>query len=202
MFFVVSGRLGRPYLTSEQVQALAADGHEIGGHTCTHGHLPNMSLIDQEDEIGLDREMLQGLGLEPVSFAYPFGEWSPETAVLAQGAGYTSARIVGGINPGDRSDLPAAIPLPVPDTQRYALPTPGSVRRHTTIDDLRQQVDAAHRVGGNLQLVFHHVNETEPVYGIAPGLFVAFLDWLVVEQIRVAPTRDVMAIAHAEGSEK
>lgn len=199
VFFIISGRLGKlGYMTSRQVRDLHDAGHEIGGHSCTHAHLPRLSPVGQEDEIGLDLESLQSLGVDPVSFAYPFGEWDDGTAALVAAAGYTSARIVGGIaSTGQTSPLPSAISLPVPATQRYALPTPGSVRRHHTAGDLQRLVEAAEQAGGHLQLVFHHIDWTEPVYGFAPTQLAAFLRWLSsradTHGTRIALTRDVVA---------
>src|SRR5699024_10234192 len=50
--YVNSGRLGFPgYLTGAQVQDLAADGNEIGGHTVNHSDLTTLSSDDALREI-------------------------------------------------------------------------------------------------------------------------------------------------------
>jgi peptidoglycan/xylan/chitin deacetylase (PgdA/CDA1 family) len=199
VFFPITGRLGQPgYMTAEQVQQLHTEGHEIGGHTVHHLHLRDLSMAEAVEEIGQDRDALQALGVEPTSFAYPFGEWDDETAGLVEGAGYRSARIVGGISSsGLASPLPVAVALPIPDSQRFALPTPGSVRRHHTAADLQRLVEAAEDVCGHLQLVFHHIDLETPVYGFAPEEFEAFLRWLAPRALThdtvVRRTRDVIA---------
>jgi hypothetical protein len=200
VFFVITGRLGQPgYMTAEQVRQLHDEGHEIGGHTVNHLHLIQLSAEDQVREVRHNEEYLQVLlGIKPsvVSFAYPFGEWDPGVAKLVETVGYTSARIVGGIaSTGLVSPLPSAIGLPVPRTQRYVLPTPGSVRRHHKAADLQRLVETAEQVGGWLQLVFHRIDLVEPVYGFDPVEFEAFLAWLALREADgtvVRLTRDVV----------
>ena len=56
-FYVNSGLVGEPrYLGWDEVDALAADAHEIGGHTVSHPHLPEVPVEDARREIGADRE--------------------------------------------------------------------------------------------------------------------------------------------------
>src|SRR5436309_14532905 len=62
-FFVMSGYLGAPRrLSASQVQALAADGNEIGGHTIDHPHLLSLTPDEQAREICNDRAALLGDG--------------------------------------------------------------------------------------------------------------------------------------------
>src|SRR5262249_23787409 len=51
-FYIISGVLNdSPYMSTSQVQAIRAAGHEIGGHTITHQHLTQMSAAEQQHEI-------------------------------------------------------------------------------------------------------------------------------------------------------
>src|SRR5919107_81955 len=70
-FYVNSGRVGEPtYLSWDEVDALAADAHEIGGHTVSHPHLPEVPVEDARREIGADREALLARGYAVTTFAY------------------------------------------------------------------------------------------------------------------------------------
>src|SRR5688572_27029616 len=58
-FFVNSGRIGLPgYMTLAELQSLAADGHEIAGHTVSHLDLATADLAEQKRQICNDRVAL------------------------------------------------------------------------------------------------------------------------------------------------
>lgn len=100
-FFIPSGFLGAPMptsmgeqqvLTAEEVTALAAGGHEIGGHTRTHPRLTQLTPDEARAEIEDDRAALGRLLGSPVtSFAYPKGDHDAAMAALVRAAGYTLA---------------------------------------------------------------------------------------------------------------
>lgn len=70
-------------ITWRQVEALLQSGWEVGAHTLTHPRLTQ--LLAQEGaeavrgEIEKSNQMLRDrLGLEPIHFAYPSGDWNEE----------------------------------------------------------------------------------------------------------------------------
>jgi peptidoglycan/xylan/chitin deacetylase (PgdA/CDA1 family) len=69
--------LGR-YTTADEIQALAALGHEIACHTFTHLDCGRAGNADIEADIARNQAALQEMGL-PASqtFAYPYGDVSP-----------------------------------------------------------------------------------------------------------------------------
>jgi peptidoglycan/xylan/chitin deacetylase (PgdA/CDA1 family) len=69
--------LGR-YTTADDIQALAALGHEIACHTFTHLDCGRAGNADIEADIARNQAALQEMGL-PASqtFAYPYGDVSP-----------------------------------------------------------------------------------------------------------------------------
>ena len=110
---------GNPeYLTWSEVQIMAANGHEIGAHTRTHQSLSTLCGVTQpggtvktpcEDMNGnpttmddtLDLEIsgsksdLIAQGLNPLTLAYPYGDYgypSPAVGQAAQAAGYLGSR--------------------------------------------------------------------------------------------------------------
>ncbi|MGQ9778352.1 MAG: polysaccharide deacetylase family protein [Bacillota bacterium] len=91
--FMVTGRLGRPgYLTAAQLRRLAAEGWEIGAHTVTHPHLPDLDSQAASREIEGSRTALARILGRPVeSFAYPYGDLDPRIRTLVQKAGFKMA---------------------------------------------------------------------------------------------------------------
>ena len=62
-FFINSGNIGKPgYLTMPQLDGIAAEGHEIGGHTVNHPDLATDTTDEIARQICDDRETLLGWG--------------------------------------------------------------------------------------------------------------------------------------------
>ncbi|MCM1984685.1 polysaccharide deacetylase family protein [Lyngbya confervoides] len=80
-------------MTPEEVCTLAAGGLvEIGAHTLTHPRLSVLSREQQRQEIEGSKQALEAILHHTVaSFAYPFGNFVPETVPLVAEAGFTQA---------------------------------------------------------------------------------------------------------------
>lgn len=80
-------------LTSEEAVHLAeGDLVEIGAHTMTHPRLAALPPLEQRQEIQGSKARLEALlDREVVSFAYPHGSSTPETAACVGQAGFVSA---------------------------------------------------------------------------------------------------------------
>ena len=110
---------GNPdFLTWAEVQTMAANGHEIGAHTRTHQGLSTLCGVTQtggatktpcidvygnpttaDDSLSLEiagsKSDLIAQGLNPLTFAYPYGDYGYPNATVGQAvqaAGYLGAR--------------------------------------------------------------------------------------------------------------
>lgn len=117
--FTVAGAWGEPpawwpgmprTLTRAEVAEVAAAGHEIGSHTCSHRSLPTLDPDDLAAELVESRRSLGELTGQPVeALAYPSGHHDPVVRRAAAEAGYRTAvtflngRVVG---PEDLLRLP------------------------------------------------------------------------------------------------
>ncbi|QKG57427.1 polysaccharide deacetylase family protein [Hymenobacter sp. BRD128] len=79
-------------MSETQKRAFVAAGWEIGAHTLTHPRLASLPAAEAAHEIAASKaELERRLGITIVSFAYPYGDLSPETKRLAADAGFTYA---------------------------------------------------------------------------------------------------------------
>ncbi|UIX29797.1 polysaccharide deacetylase family protein [Streptomyces sp. GQFP] len=195
-FYVNSGRLGLAgYLTAAQTRQLAADGHEIGGHTVSHARLPTLSADDQRREICNDRVALLDLGLTVKNFAYPFGASTSATEGYVADCGYNSARDVGRLVTGSScGGCPYA--NTVPPAEPYNVRTHDSVTTGTTLATLQEYVTRAEGNGGGwVPIVLHHVcsgSGCDATYATTPAILDAFLDWLQSRGTAVATVDEVI----------
>ena len=195
-FFVNSGDVcvsdceGAWAMTWDQIGALAADGHEIGGHTLEHVDLTDgtIPLADRRREVCEDRANLTARGFDPVSFAYPFGHVDPTAESLVEECGYTTGRGAG--------DAPASGET-IPPLNPFHTRTPGHSSGELKLSEFQQQITAAENAGaGWVQLAFHGVCDTQCGEGwVKPATFAALLDWLeprAAEGTVVRTVREVM----------
>ncbi len=196
--FAMSGRVGLPgYQTAAQLLAWQDEGDEIGGHTIDHPDLSLISDADQQCEICGDRLALSGMGLQVEDFAYPYGHAGADTAAIARGCGYLSARGTGGLSSPGGCYGPCPPAETLPPVNPFLTRTVNSVITTTTLATIEGYVTAAERYGGGwLQIVFHHVCDGCDLYSVSLPTLTAFLTWLqarrtqgtIVETVRQALT--------------
>jgi peptidoglycan/xylan/chitin deacetylase (PgdA/CDA1 family) len=93
-FFIPSDLVGDSvHLSWRDVQALAAAGMEIGGHTANHAHVRELNAVGLENEIVGDKRHIEAEIGKPITvFAYPFQERTAESDAIVANAGYTIVR--------------------------------------------------------------------------------------------------------------
>jgi GT2 family glycosyltransferase/peptidoglycan/xylan/chitin deacetylase (PgdA/CDA1 family) len=103
--FAVSGEIGGsnswdhgigaaplPLLDADGLQVLVAAGVEIGAHGVTHRPLTSLDASEVRAELADSAAQIEAAGLpRPRAFAYPHGEWDPESALAARDCGYAAA---------------------------------------------------------------------------------------------------------------
>ena len=95
-------------MTWDELRALAERGVEIGSHTITHPHLPDLTDGELERELAESRELIEAELDRPCRYiAYPYGEHDPRVRTAVSAAGYEAAFALGdGAQLGDRFALP------------------------------------------------------------------------------------------------
>ncbi|HEY9305694.1 MAG TPA: chitobiase/beta-hexosaminidase C-terminal domain-containing protein, partial [Mycobacterium sp.] len=169
-FYLNSSRIGTDsfYLTWPQVQDLATDGNEIGGHDAYHSDLTAIDPTEAQREICNDRVNLLNRGYNATDFAYPYGAYTPAVETLVQGCGYNSAR--------STDALGTAVAETVPPQNPYAIRMGSGSNSLTTMENA---VTAAEQSGGGwLPMVFHDICMACSSVSINQADFTSFLDFL------------------------
>jgi peptidoglycan/xylan/chitin deacetylase (PgdA/CDA1 family) len=75
----------------EMAGEMKEGGFEVGSHTLTHPHLPELGPEALRDELSESRARVKERLGSCDTLAYPFGEWSPDVAAAAADCGYAFA---------------------------------------------------------------------------------------------------------------
>jgi peptidoglycan/xylan/chitin deacetylase (PgdA/CDA1 family) len=185
-WYIPSGLVGTPgYMTWDELEALRADGHEIGGHTLEHKGIDGLQTQELRRQVCDDRLALQGRGFDPVSFAYPYGGTDDAAEAMVQECGYLSARTIG------------AGPEDIPPPDPFALRAYPYLVSDTSFSKLQRYVAGTRKEGGGwLILIFHHVCDACDYFAVHPDVLHRFIAWLAEEQaqgrVQVSTVGEIM----------
>jgi peptidoglycan/xylan/chitin deacetylase (PgdA/CDA1 family) len=194
-FYIATGWTGvnSGAMTWPQLSDLNNNGNDVGGHTVDHIDLTSSSYTQAQKtaEVCNNYQDLASHGLNPASFAYPYGAYDTNAEQIVQSCGFSSARITGGLDRNGWGAGPVyaeTIPPQAPYAVRTVYNAGGSAA--LTLSELESSVTAAAQNGGGwVPLVFHEICSqtydpadysycTSSWASIELDTFNAFLDWL------------------------
>ena len=91
------------------LEQMKEGGFEVGSHTLSHPHLPQLDGERLREELWESRAAIVARLGSCDTLAYPFGEWSPEVAAAAADCGYRYAFTLPTVS-GQRAATPLTIP--------------------------------------------------------------------------------------------
>jgi peptidoglycan/xylan/chitin deacetylase (PgdA/CDA1 family) len=172
-----------------QLDQLEAQGNDVGGQTIDHPNLTSLTQAQMQQELCGSRQDLINNGIpNPVSMAYPFGDYNTTVESVAGQCGWLTARVGGGLS---NSNVTPTAPYveTVPPQNPLALRTIAvDGANDENLSDLETFVDAASAHGGGwLPITFHDVCDANASdysscmsgYGsVQDTIFGQFLAWL------------------------
>ena len=193
------------FVTWDEVQTMAANGHEIGAHTRTHQSLstlcqvPACSVADTlTSEINGSKADLIAQGLNPLTFAYPYGDYGyPNSAIglAVQSAGFLGARDSDSGYNGHHSGHGKILPY-------YLWSQAGETDLNTTLANLTGYIDYA--VANKLWLIIllHRVDDNSPdnvSISISSTILQGMVDHIVQNNVNVVTNSEGLVIENLNG---
>ncbi|MDP3964013.1 MAG: polysaccharide deacetylase family protein [bacterium] len=159
------------YIDEARVLDLARRGHEIGAHSRTHGHFFGMTSSQIRSEVAGSKDDLENIGIDPTTFAYPFGEYNAAIIDIVKDSGFIGARTTD-YGSNDKNADP------------YLL-TRVRVRADSNFAQIKTEIDKAIRDKKWLILVFHTMNKEGDSLSTSSELFDDILTYIGEKQIKV-----------------
>jgi peptidoglycan/xylan/chitin deacetylase (PgdA/CDA1 family) len=175
-FYIITKRLDTPtYMTTGQMFSLVAEGHEIGAHTRHHPHLvaDGLTPAQQQDEIQGSLNDLKALGLNPLTFAYPYGDHNDVVVSIVKNNGFAGARDT---RPGFDNAMSPTFLLNA-DVQQDSNSPDASL--------IIQNIDKAVANNNWLILVFHRVDENGNPISIRHEVIQQTVDHIIQNKVPV-----------------
>jgi peptidoglycan/xylan/chitin deacetylase (PgdA/CDA1 family) len=176
-------------MTWAQLDQLQAEGNDVGGQTIDHPDLTTLTQAQMTQELCGSRQDMIANGIpDPVSMAYPYGDYNSTVEQVASQCGWLTSRVGGGIsNSNTEPTAPYLEAIPPPNP--LALTTIAvDGASDENLADLESFVEAASAHGGGwLPITFHDVCDANASdfttcmsqYGsVQDTVFGQFLAWL------------------------
>ncbi|MGG3454143.1 polysaccharide deacetylase family protein [Paenibacillus rhizolycopersici] len=144
-FFMIGTQIEK---SLETAKAVHEQGHEIGNHTYSHPHLPELSSEEVRREMQLTEELIQQVtGAKPKVYRPPYIDTSEEVAAITAGEfGYPA---IGAVN-GAATDWEMPGVAHIVEKTREQI-RPGSILLfHDGFDDRSQTVEAVRILAAEL----------------------------------------------------
>jgi peptidoglycan/xylan/chitin deacetylase (PgdA/CDA1 family) len=186
------------FVTWDEVNTMAAHGHEIGAHTQTHQPLSLLTAEQQTAEIAGSKQDLIAQGLTPLTFAYPYGDYgypSGSIGMTVQNSGFLGARDSDlGYNGNHSGHGP---PMPY-----FLWSEAGEADYNTTLDNLTGFIDYAvsHKLW--LIILLHRVDDNTPgaaAISISSVLLQGMVAHIVQQNVNVVTNSEGLTIENLNG---
>lgn len=175
------------YMSVAQIQSLQKAGNDIGSHTVTHPNATQLSDNELNKELSSSKQTLvKEFGVPVQDFTSPYGAYNAHTLqVISQY--YRSQKNAEGDPNANVLDT-----INLKGTFKQINIKSYSIRKSTTIDDIKKLVAAAQSNNGWLVLTYHQVDSSNENFSITPDEFNQHMQYLHTANIRSATVSQVL----------
>jgi len=172
-FYISTGLLNTPgYMNDDQIKQLVADNHHIGAHTVSHPHLPVLSEVDLDRELGESQKYLQNkFGVEAKDFASPYGDVNEQVMRKVIEKYRSHRNVLAGYNYQDTFDI-------------YGVKVQ-NILVTTTAEEVKAWIKNAQENKSWLVLVYHQIDDKGDTYSATPKSFEGQIDAIAKSKIDV-----------------
>jgi peptidoglycan/xylan/chitin deacetylase (PgdA/CDA1 family) len=171
---------GIEYYDLADLQRLIDNGHEIGCHTASHLHVPQVARSRLVEDLDANAKFLRGHfgGLRMTTFAFPFGDLDLRTKLLLQRRFVACRSTLPGANRGV-ADL-------------GALRAERLYTRLASADAVQSLIERSAQPRSWLILYTHDVDDDPSPHGCTPALLEAAVEGALSAGCELLPVRDAL----------
>lgn len=145
------------YMSLAQAQSLIDRGHQVGSHTVSHAHLPDLDSSDLTYELEASKKQLEAK-LGPITdFASPYGEYDEDVLEAIKPLYRSHRNVISDINTFENFNI-------------YELKSP-NVTVATTNEEIMHWLNKAKETSGWLILTYHEINDSGREYSLSAERF-------------------------------
>lgn len=164
--YIISGVLDNPlYMSIKQIQSMQKAGHEVGAHTVSHTDLTMLDNKQLTHELDDSQKVLSAHFGTVSDFSSPYGAYNAHTLQVIDQYYRSHKNAEGDPAANELEAINIRNGFNALNIKSY------SVRKTTTIDDLRKLIIAARDNNGWLILTYHEISESDDLYAITPNVF-------------------------------
>lgn len=196
--YIISGTLdNRSYMSVAQIKSLQAAGHQVAAHTVSHADLTALTDSELTHELVASKQTLnQDFG--PVKdFTSPYGAYNTHTLELISKYYRSQKNAEGDPAANEREALNTKQSFNPMSIQSY------SVRKTTTLEDIKKLIKAAQDNNGWLVLTYHQVDYSGQLYSVNPQVFARQMKLIDQSNLRtptIGQVLDVLLPNHGGGA--
>lgn len=190
-FYVVAHFVGNTddgYVTVEQLQTMAKNGHEIGNHTQTHPYLSTVSPEQLVAETSGAEQDLKNWGFDAATFSYPYDDFG-----TGEGGAVVNAVIAAGVRGARDSDYAGYNNATSYPFLLDAMPSESDLGTDN-VDTVTGWIQTAVTNKMWVIILWHHVDEAGNPYNVPSPVIQDVVDYIKANGVHVATDSEGLVI--------
>lgn len=177
----------RNYMSIDQIKSMQNAGHDIASHTVSHPDLMTISDSDIRKELSDSQNTLnREFGGPTIDFTSPYGSFNDHDLEIVSQYYRSQKSAEGDPRASNNQSINTKATFKPMDIKSY------SIRKTTSLSDLKELVRQAQTTNGWLVLTYHQVDNSNEEYSVTPKIFEQQMAYLSGLNMRSATVNQVL----------
>lgn len=174
------------YVSIAQIRSMQEAGHDIGSHTVSHADLTTLSDNELTYELGQSKQTLTRYFGTITDFTSPYGAYNTHTLQVISKYYRSQKNAEGDPDADELEAINVQTGFNMLNIKSY------SVRKTTSLEDIKKLLKAAEANNGWLVLTYHQVETSEETFSVSPQVLRQQLQLISASNIRSTTVGQVL----------